>query len=203
MLTLPALLAALALVTSTLAAEPAAPSASRLTARVRPNDSRSATLLLRGIERSTTLRLIVDQLETRDVIVYIEMHPGLKHQIAGHLTWLTSAGSARYVRISLNPTLGAETLLSVLGHELQHALEVALAPQIVDETSLEAYYRRHGIQMKLHSSGWDTFAAREAGDLVRREVADIPGTRADPVAPFDPVSWPVAYGRMRDRFTAR
>jgi hypothetical protein len=174
-----------------------------LTARVRPHDGRSATLLLRGIERSPTLRLIVDQLEAHDVIVYIEMHPGLKHQIAGHLTWLTSAGSARYVRISLNPTLGPETLLSVLGHELRHALEVALAPQIVDEPSLEAYYRRHGIQVQSHSSGWDTFAAREAGELVRREVADIPGTGAESVAPFDPVRWPVAYGRMRDRFTTR
>jgi hypothetical protein len=172
--------------------------------RVRPHDNRSGILLLRGIERSPTLRLIVDQLETRDVIVYIVMQPTLKPDIAGHLTWLTSAGGVRYVRISLNPTLANETLVSVLGHELQHALEVALAPAIVDETSLEDYYRHHGIQMRLHTSGWDTFAAREAGELVRREITDMPAvSRAESVARFDPAGWSVAYNRMRDRFTTR
>jgi hypothetical protein len=150
--------------------------------------------------------MLVEQLETRDVIVYIEMHPGLKQQLAGRLTWLTAAGNARYVRISLNPSLGPETLISTLGHELQHAVEVAMARHIVDETSLEGYYRQHGLQMRSHAGGYDTLAARETGELVRREIAGWPvstGVESIAVASFSAATWPATYGRMRDRFNTR
>ena len=206
MLTLPALVAALALLApvSAAAEETAAMAAPRFSPRVRPHDSRSAAILLRGIERSTTLRLIVDQLESRDVIVYIEMQSALKQQLAGRLTWLTAAGNSRYVRISLNSTLGPEVLVSTLGHELQHALEIALAPNIVDEASLEAHYKRHGIHMQSHSSGWDTLAARQKGEMIRREIADMASSiGGDSVAVFTPASWPGAYREMRDRFSPR
>jgi hypothetical protein len=148
--------------------------------------------------------MLVDQLETSDLIVYVEMHPALKHQLAGRLTWLTKAGNARYVRISLNPTLSPETLVSTLGHELRHALEVATAPHIVDEASLEAYYRRHGIHMRSHSGGWDTLAARETGELVRKEIAErYISTGSDSTGPFDAARWPTTYREMRDRFSTR
>ena len=205
MLTLPALVAALALLAPPLVAgEDSVPGARPSSPRVRPNDGRSATVLLRGIERSSTLRLLVDRLESRDLIVYIEMQSALKQQLAGRLTWLTAAGGTRYVRISLNPTLGPESLVSTLGHELQHALEVAMAPDIVDEASLEAYYRRNGINMRSHTSGWDTLAARETGDIVRREIADRPAAiGVETEAPFDQTRWPAAYRQVRDRFNGR
>jgi hypothetical protein len=204
MLTLPALVAALALAMLSPAAEEPGTAARRSSPRVRPHDGRAATVLLRGIERSSTLRMLVEQLETSDLIVYIEMQPALKQELAGRLTWLTAAGNVRYVRVSLNPALGPETLVSTLGHELQHALEVATAPHIVSEATLEAYYKQHGIHMRSHSSGWDTLAARETGELVRREIADRPiSTAVDSVAAFDPASWPTTYRRMRDRFNGR
>ena len=167
--------------------------------RVRPNDGRSANLLLQGLDRSATLRLIVERLEQSNVIAYVEMQP-LKQQLAGRMVWITANAMARYVRISLNPELPSETLVAVLGHELQHALEVAGSPSIVNEASLEAYYRKHGIAMPSHVSGWDTQAARDAGDLVRRELASSgAGRGAESLQPFDPANWHVVYRGARDR----
>jgi hypothetical protein len=172
--------------------------------RVRPNDSRSAALLLQGIKRSETMRLVVERLETLDVIVYVEMQPALHRQLAGRMVWLSATQKFRYVRVSLNPELSSDTIVAVLGHELQHALEVARTPSIVDEPSLEAYYRKNGISMRSHASGWDTQAARDTGDLVRRELASAPARAAlDSLQPFAAAAWNVAYHRARDRSTGR
>lgn len=169
--------------------------------RVRPNDGRSASLLLRGIERSETIRRLVANLEARDVIVYVEVQPALNRQLGGRLVWLTAAGGFRYVRVSLNPDLSLEAQIATLGHELQHAFEVASNPSIVSESSLEAYYRKTGMSTRSHDSGWDTQAARDTGDLVRREIANSPGLRlTETTQPFDPIQWHRVYLQARDKF---
>ena len=173
-------------------------------ARVRPHDARTAALLLQGIERSETIRGLVSRLEADSVIVYVEMQPALHHDLAGRLVWLAATADYRYVRISLNPELSSEVLISVLGHELQHALEVARAPSIVDEDSLAAYYKKYGMSMRQHNNGWDTQAARDAGDLVRREIANSSTrTAAELSQPFTAASWHTVYRDARDRFTSR
>lgn len=164
--------------------------AARTSPRVRPYDARSANVLLQGIQRSETIRSLVDRLEQLDVIVYIQMQPALRTQLAGRMVWVTATGHLRYVRLSLNPELSGDTLVSVLGHELQHAVEVAQAPSIVSEATLEEYYQEHGISVRSHSRGWDTLAARDAGELVRREISTRPASRAtESVQGLDPNSW--------------
>ena len=176
---------------------------SRSVPRVRPGDSRAAALLLGGLSRSETMRLLVNELETLNVIVYVEMQPGLNRQLGGRLAWVTAVKNFRYVRVSINPDLSAESAMSVLAHELQHAMEVAHAPSIVDEASLEAYYRKNGISTRVHTSGWDTQKARDMGDMVRREIAGTASRGMDSVTSFHPNEWDTVYRRARDRFTSR
>jgi hypothetical protein len=167
--------------------------------RVRPYDGRAAQLLLEGLERSVTLRAIVDRLEQLEVIVYLEMQPALRKKLAGMLTFLTATASSRYVRVSLNPEYPRDTLVATLGHELQHALEVAEAPSVVDAASLQAYYEKHGLSTPQHVNGWDSLAARVIGDEVRRELAGVRTARrvADSIQPFNPVEWHIVYRRAR------
>ena len=165
--------------------------------RIRPTDLRSAKLLLEGLERSATLRTLVNELDARNLIVYLEMQPRLRARLAGSLTWITATPKFRYVRISWNPEMGAETAIATLGHELQHALEVAQEPSIVSAATLEAFYRKHGIDMRSHN-GWDTLAARDRGDAVRRELAvDAGASAAESLGTFDPANWHVVYRRLR------
>jgi len=168
--------------------------------RVRPYDGRSAALLLEGLERSATLRAIVDRLEQLEVIVYLEMQPALRQTLAGTLTWLAATAAHRYVRISLNPEMIHDSLIAALGHELQHALEVAEAPWVVDPPSLQAYYEKHGLRTATqHINGWDSLAARVIGDHVRRELAGMRATRlvADSIQVFNPQEWHIVYRRAR------
>lgn len=169
--------------------------------RVRPYDSRSAATLLQGLERSATMRAIVEAIEQRDVIVYLQMQPALKRGIAGTLTWLTAGGGFRYVRISLNPEVMADLAIATLAHELQHALEVAQEPSIVSAATLEAHYRTHGISVSSHIDGWDTQAARTTGQEVRKELlrADADGSGAAVDAGAQ-ASWHAVYQRAREQF---
>jgi hypothetical protein len=178
------------------------PASTARSARVRPGDSRSAVLLTRGLERSATIRGLVNQLERRDVIVYIEMQPSLKKRLAGTLTWITKTKEHRYVRVSINPDLNTEMAISTVGHELQHALEVANAPQIVSEQSLASFYQLHGQSTRSALNGWDTEAARQAGDDVRRELAiaartAVANSVAESIQQLDPEDWLVVYRRAR------
>jgi hypothetical protein len=187
-------------VAPTMAAEPSGPTTKTITRspRVRAGDARSGVLLTEGLERSETIRTLVTQLQRRDVIVYIEMQPALKKRLAGTLTWVGATPTHRYVRISLSPDLGTEIAIATLGHELQHALEVANAAEIVSDRTLERFYRAHGDSNRAQANGWDTEAARVAGDVVRRELANSRSARvAETIQQFDPNDWLVVYRRTR------
>ena len=200
MRTLLALIAFVVITTTTTFAAPSEPTAAinERSVRVRAADARTAVLLMQGLARSATIRGLVNQLEQREVIVYLEMQPGLKKRLAGTLTWLSSTRAHRYVRISINPELSTDTAIATLGHELQHALEVANAPQIVSHQTLESFYRSHGESSRTQVNGWDTEAARVAGEDVRKELAALRQTRvADSIQQFDPDDWLVVYRRSR------
>jgi hypothetical protein len=139
--------------------------------RIRPTSTQVAVLLLHGCQRSQTFRSLINRIEQRDVIVYIEMQPFGGGGLRGCLRWMSSTGGFRYVRVSLNPHQTKEGLIESLAHELQHAIEVTEQVQIVDTSTLNAFYRATGDQPRPGSELWDTPAARMTGRVVRRELA--------------------------------
>ena len=169
--------------------------------RVRPNDGRSAALLVEGIARSASIRRTIDAIEASDLIVYVEMQPALRKRVAGSLTWITKTPQFRYVRISINPEQIGEQAVALLGHELHHALEVAREPSVISPATLEAFYKRIGNAVGMHLVGWDTAGARDAGDEVKRELALARGANraVESIREFDPLEWHVLYRRARER----
>lgn len=166
--------------------------------RVRPHDARSAALLLEGLRLSATLRGLVDRLEQRDVIVYVQMEYALKGRLAGSLSFITATETFRYVRVSISPNLRGTAAIATLGHELQHAVEVANEPSIVDEASLNAFYKHNGIGIRAQPNGWDTEAARVTGDEVRRDVTAARSSRVvESLHDFDPPQWHIVYRKAR------
>jgi len=132
--------------------------------------SRSITkLLARGYQRSPTLAAIITKLQHSDVFVYIEDVPRLPGALEGRLMMLPRAHEARYVRIQIALRGAPEDTIALLGHELQHALEVAEAPSVSDQAGLERLYARIGVSGGAHQ--YDTVAAQETGRTVRRELA--------------------------------
>jgi hypothetical protein len=138
--------------------------------RVRTTDSRLRSLLAEGLMRSPTFASLVTAVNRTDVIVYIESVGTLPKNTMGRLTMMPRTGDFRYLRVQIKTDLSRRDAISLIGHELQHALEIADAAEVRDTTALIRLYERIG-----HTSSgdhaYDTNAAQDTGRLVRRELA--------------------------------
>lgn len=147
--------------------------------RLRPQDARLEQLLKEGSRRSATFKSLVDRIEASNVIVYVALNPMMKSSLSGMLTWMTRAGDFRYVRASISKDLTPDQMIATLAHELQHAVEVIDDPNVIDEESLVALYRRIGQQnSNAAPARWETIAAQQAGYRVRRELVERQSTIA-------------------------
>jgi len=147
------------------------------TPRVRALDGTIDALLVSGSAKSITFRTLLERLERSDVIVHVEPWP-LQHgrrRVGGMLRFVTRAGGFRYVRISLSVHLPRDTAVALLGHELQHALEVADDASVVDDITFEALYHRIG-DTCLDAAvvrTYDTSGARSAERRIREELREF------------------------------
>jgi hypothetical protein len=144
--------------------------------RLRPTQTAGERVLADGMARSATFRRLVSRLERSDVIVYITVRVDMRPNLGGSLRIMGRSATDRFLHISLNGQHSRHILVALLGHELQHAVEVADAPEVASDESLTGLYRRIGV----HVSGdsWDSRAAREAGQTVRAEYNGyVPETR--------------------------
>jgi hypothetical protein len=137
---------------------------------VRSQNKSVRQLLKRGVTYSATFRNLMARLERSDVIVYIEEVPRLPGGLEGRMMILPNAHGQRYVRIQLAMRGSPDEAVAVLGHELQHALEVAQEPWVFDQATLAALYQRIGIAAPGGLHVYDTLAAQEIGRIVRREL---------------------------------
>lgn len=140
--------------------------------RIRFMDGRVAALMEAGLQRSAILRALVDRVEAGHVIVYVGMEPALGRGLSGSVVFAGDGGRFRYLRAKLNPEGTPEQIIAALAHELQHVVEVIDSPQVRSETSLMSLYRRIGRRSRTPTRlAWDTDAARQVTDNVRRELA--------------------------------
>jgi hypothetical protein len=137
--------------------------------RVRATDPRLRSLLAEGMSRSRTFASLVTALNRTDVIVYIESVMVLPKNTMGRLTMMPIAGESRYLRVQIRAELSRREAIALIGHELQHALEIAGATEVRDATSLIKLYQRIGHESSGEHS-YDTQEAQDTGRLVRREL---------------------------------
>lgn len=136
---------------------------------VRTTDGYLQAMLRIGLQRSPTFASLMAQLNDTDVIVYLEPVQALPTTLSGRLLLLPHDTPQRYLRIQVLATLGRMEIISLIGHELRHALEVAQAPDVRDERALVRLYERIG-QRSVKGHQYDTTAAQDAGRAVRKEL---------------------------------
>jgi hypothetical protein len=138
--------------------------------RVRAPDKRIQELIADGFCRSQTFAALVIALNRSDVIVYIESVVSLPKDMMGRIAMLPKAGSIRYLRIQIRADLPRKDAIALIGHELQHALEIAGAPEVRNDEGMVKLYERIGYA-GTGDHTYDTGAAQDAGRRVRRELA--------------------------------
>ncbi len=154
-----------------LASFAAAPSASgqqeRAALHVRSTERQMLDVLHEGCDRSPTFKGLVDDLEGSDVIVYVEPSALLPQAVDAYMRFAGATSSIRYLRVVVSAKARGDRLIALVGHELQHAREVASATAVRDQVTLAAMYRLIG---DANAQGWDTEAACAVGARVRDEL---------------------------------
>jgi hypothetical protein len=137
---------------------------------VRSADVQIQALLEQGVARSATFRHLLDTLDASDVIVYVmakRTHP----ELSGYLPHrITMAGSFRYLHVMVDLRGAENRILSVIAHELQHAVEVAEAPDVSDDRSLTRLFSRSRINFHC---GEDCFETQAAMDVQYTVIGEL------------------------------
>jgi hypothetical protein len=142
---------------------------------VRTTDPKVLVLIDAGLSRSATFRRLVDILNESDVIVYVERKRG-RQALGGYLAHnIVTRGEYRYLRIAVETQGAQRRLVSLLGHELQHAVEVAQSPDVRDAKSLERMFDRLALEFGCGGTTCsETPGAKDIEHIVSEEFAAPP-----------------------------
>jgi len=149
------------------------------TRHVRTFDPKLSALIAEGTRRSPLLRALVDRLNRSTVFVYIEaaLLPG---QLSGRLTFVGGGRPWRYLRVEIECRQSTVAQVAALGHELQHAIEIANHTAAVDPGSIRALYGTIGFAVDGSGRRFESNAARTAGHRVRSDWLSRPVDMAGP-----------------------
>ena len=140
--------------------------------RIRCLDREARQIVERAVASSPTVARMVAELEKSDLIVGIQLCP-LPKTLLGETRIVMATPDVRYVRIRIKSPNAGDTLIAVLGHELQHAVELAAARDVRSAEAQADLYRRIGYER--HSGGYfETQAALDAGRTVAAEITRAP-----------------------------
>ena len=139
-------------------------------------------LLREGADRSVTFAALLAAIGRSNDIVYVEFgHCAFGHVDGCLLPFIASTAGSRYLRVLVTPDRNrraGDQLLALIGHELQHAREVSEHPEVVDAVTMEAMFHRIGSPLH-HLRGYETSAARAAGDAVFLELLRASSARRE------------------------
>jgi hypothetical protein len=126
--------------------------------RVRSSHPYIRAMIAEAQVRSATFRRLVRAVEATDGIVYVE-EGDCHHKLRACLPPIvTSAGDVRFLRVLVDARQEDWQVMSDIGHELQHALEVLRDPHARTDTNLFYLWVR---------ASFDTTDIRETSDAVR------------------------------------
>ena len=124
--------------------------------------------------QSPAFRALVADLESSDVVVYVERGRCMRGAVRSCLHIMTSRGGVRYMRVTLDSHRPLVVVVAQLAHELHHATEVADRPQVIDDRTLSSLYREIGFECRnragIVGQCWETEAAIDREREVQQQV---------------------------------
>jgi hypothetical protein len=147
--------------------------------RVRPLSDRGQRLLAVGRDLSPTIRAMLDRVEQSDIIMQLDLRLNL--DVPNAVTQLvTATPDFRYVRVSINPRSSPARRLELLGHELQHVLEIASDVSVRTQDAMRDLFTRIG-RRERSTGAFETEAALNVESVIRQEVGKSGSQKLKPL----------------------
>ncbi|MEI6669907.1 MAG: hypothetical protein WCP29_17295 [Acidobacteriota bacterium] len=144
---------------------------------LRSLDQAAGELLVTAQQKSATVRDLVAKLENSNLVAYIHVAPGANGTLGSGLSFVGASTKQRFVLISIASGASADRQIELLGHELQHASEVASASWVASDAQFQSLLAMVGWRDGTRARGYETMAANQAERQVRRELQAVGGTR--------------------------
>ena len=135
--------------------------------RVRPMSETAREIVADAARRSPTIARLLDVIERSDTIVYIDLDFNLRSE--GATTLIAANTLCRFIRIAIGQLLTSYRRIEMLGHELQHAVEIIQAPQVRDAPGVRQLFSRIG--WLLTDLSFESPAAIGTERQVRKELS--------------------------------
>lgn len=135
---------------------------------VRATEARIQRLIEDAVRRSPTFAQLYARLQETDVILFVETSHDLKSSLTGRLSFVTATPVVRYLRAEVRADLPRTDMISTIAHEMQHALEIAEAGLVRDDSDMAAFYGAIGIRE--HEHAFETEVAQAVARRVRKEL---------------------------------
>ena len=143
-------------------------SAAQAGPHLRVLDHALKAVLDRGTAQSPTLQKLIAEIETTRILVFAECSMRMPYGVGGRMNFVTNANDYRFVRIAVDCMLAERWQISLLAHELQHALEIGRNPDVVDVEAMESLYEEIGYPTS--REGGVRHYETEAAIIVQRAV---------------------------------
>jgi len=139
--------------------------------RVRSSDAHIRAMIDEATQYSATFRRLIGSIEATNGILYVEPGTG-SHPLRSYLSLtVTRAGAYRMLRIQVDTCQSDLEVMTSVGHELQHAIEVLSHPTL---TSMEAVYLFYAREAPTNGNTFETMGAIRVGNAVRDELTSHP-----------------------------
>ena len=139
--------------------------------RVRSESSRLRMVVATTFARSATFQSLVNRIEQSDVIVYLTCHHFGSATLIGQTALISARPGVRYLLVQVLCQQPDQMLVAILAHELQHVVEIAATPSVVDDQSFARLFSAIGFRTCFSSrrEQFETMAAIDIGNRVRTE----------------------------------
>ena len=120
-----------------------------------------------AMRRSPTIKRLVEELQSLEIIVYVDLSFDMVRD-RGTTTVVTSNSTVRILRVLISARLDPRQRIEVLGHELQHAVEIARADGVASDETMRDLFLRIG-----YSTGpkaFETNAAQNVESQVKKDL---------------------------------
>ncbi len=146
---------------------------------VRSSSPATTALIESGIRLSPTFADQVRDLADTDVVTLVEPRVAFPLELDGYLVFRSATTACRYVQVFYNASLSERRAISIIGHELRHAFEIGMHPEVVDAASMRTMYRLYG-EIADREDRYESPEAFAAGRTILQELLNGTSSRAAP-----------------------
>jgi len=138
---------------------------------LRSEDADVEGMLTFGYEHSATFKVLVDEIEASPVIVYITRSPKLSGGMEGALLHVMAGmPDMPMLRVVLLSSLGTVRGTAILGHEMQHVVEIMHAGIPHGSREMSGVFAKLDAESTAGTAHFETADAKRVTELVLQEV---------------------------------